>query len=100
MILHIETPHFESDTSLEELIRSKFEHLDKLYQRIENIDVVLRKVNDDHDRNCEIEAKLLVPKKTLFATEREETFEEALRKVINDVEHQLRKHKEELNEKR
>ena len=100
MILHIETPHFETATSLDELIRSKFGHLGKLYPRIEDIDVVLRKVNDDQNRNCEIEAKLLAPKKTLFATEREETFEEALQKVIDDVEHQLRKHKEELNEVR
>lgn len=99
MQINIDSPNLKSD-HLETIIQSKFEHLEKLYHRIEDISVVVRKVNDARNKTCEIEARILVPKKTLFAIEKAETFEEAISKITSDLEHQLRKHKEELNEVR
>lgn len=69
-----------------------------MYDRIINCDVVLKKENDDRQEFYTAEAKLLVPKELLFATEKAEAFEIALDKLINDLEHQLRRHKEELEE--
>ena len=47
-----------------------------------------------------VEAKMEVPKEILFASEKDETFEMALDKVIHDLEHQLRRYKEELEDQR
>lgn len=99
MQLNIESPHFSSQ-KLESLIQSKFNHLEKLYSAVEDTSVVVRKVKDTRNRNCELEAKLSVPRKTLFVIEQAETFAEALDKVINVLKNQLRKHKEEVNEVR
>jgi len=64
MKLNIESPHLKS-VKLETLIQSKFHRLEKSYIVIEDTSVVLRKVNDARNKNCEIEAKLLVPKKNV-----------------------------------
>jgi ribosome-associated translation inhibitor RaiA len=47
-----------------------------------------------------MEAKMEVPGRLLFASDKDETFEMALDKVIHDLEHQLRRYKEELDERR
>ena len=99
MLLNIESPHFTSQ-KLESLIQSKFRHLEKLYKAVEDTSVVVRKVKDARQKNCEIEVKLLIPKKTLFVIEHAETFAEALDNVIKVLKNQLQKHKEELVEGR
>lgn len=100
MQLQIESPHIEAGKKITNLIRSKFEHLGKRYDRINRCDVVLRKGKNDKQKYFFIEAKMEVPRKILFANDKAETFEMALDKVINDLEHQLERHKEEINEVR
>lgn len=100
MQLQIESPHIEPNKRLTNLIRSKFEQLGRRYDRINRCDVVLRKGKDDKQKYFFIEAKMEVPRKILFAMEKAETFEMALDKVISDLEHQLDRHKEEINEVR
>lgn len=99
MQLNIESPHFRS-AKLETRIQLKFQRLTKIYDQVEDTSLVLRSVNDAKNRNCEIEAKLLVPGKTLFAIAQAETFAEALDKVVNVLRSQLRKHKEALKQTR
>lgn len=100
MELHIESPHIESDKKSEQLIRKKFEHLAKKYDRIENCDVILRQEKSDIQNYFFIEAKMEVPKASLLSSNRSETFDIALNKVIEDLEHQLRRLKEEMEERR
>ncbi|MBZ5859010.1 ribosome hibernation-promoting factor, HPF/YfiA family [Flavihumibacter profundi] len=101
MQLQIESPHIEPDDKLMELVSEKFEHLGKRYDRIGTCTVVLRKEKSDVRKYYSIEAKMEVPKsKILFASDRAESFEIALEKVVDDLEHQLRKFKEELEENR
>jgi len=100
MQLQIESPHIEVGKKITNLIRSKFEHLGKRYDRINRCDVVLRKEKSDKQKYFFIEAKMEVPKAILFASEKAGTFEMALDKVIDDLEHQLNRHKEEINEVR
>jgi ribosomal subunit interface protein len=95
MQLTIESPGLKIDDKLEILIQSKFDDLEKLYGRITNSLVVLRKENDDRKKYFQLEAQLSVPKKILFANDKAETFEIALHKVIDDLEHQLHRYKEE-----
>jgi putative sigma-54 modulation protein len=100
MQLQIESPHIEVRDSLMEKVRTSFEHFGKRYDRITNCSVVLRKEKSDVQKYFFIEAKIEVPKEILFASDRAETFEIALDKVIHDLEHQLRHYKELLGEKR
>lgn len=100
MQLQIESPHIETGNKLTSLIRSKFEHLGKRYDRIKRCDVVLRREKNDKQEYFFIEAKMEVPRTILFANDKAETFEIALDKVINDLEHQLNRHKEEIEEVR
>ena len=100
MKITIESPHIRISQKLEKQIHTKFAQLGKMYDRIVNCDVLLKKENDDKKKFYTVEARLVVPKALLFATEKEETFEIALDKLIDDLEHQLRRHKEELEEAR
>ena len=100
MQVQIETPHAELDETVENLVRSKLENLGKRYDRIFHCDVVLRQEKSDIQKYFFVEAKLEVPQKILFANEKAESFEMALDKVIHDLEHQLRRFKEQLEERR
>lgn len=100
MELTIESPGVQTNDKLESLIRSKFDDLEKIYGRITNCLVVLRKENDDRKKYFHVEAQLAAPQKTLFANDKAETFEIALHKVIGDLEHQLHRYKEEREDAR
>lgn len=100
MQLHIESPHIEPDEGLMTLIRRKFEHLARRYDRIDNCEIVLRKEKSDIQEYFFVEAKMELPKAVLFSSDRADSFEMALDKVIDDLEHQLRRYKEELEERR
>ena len=100
MQIQIESPHVEPNEELLNLINSKIAHLGKMYDRTTHCNVVLRKEKDNGQKSAFIEVRMEVPKGTLFASEKDETFESALEKVIQDLEHQLRRHKEEMEERR
>lgn len=99
MNLQIESPRFEPAEKLLQMVEDRFFHLSKMYDRIIHCDVILRKEKSSGQRCCWVEAKMEVPGAMLFATEKEEHFESALKNVIEDLEHQLRKLKEERSEK-
>lgn len=99
MNIVIESPHIEGEQIPESLIRRKFEHLGKLYDRIVYCNVVLRKEKSEVQNSFFIEAKIKVPKSILFSSDTAESFEATLNKVIHDLENQLRSHKEKMEER-
>lgn len=100
MNLHIESPHRDGQEIPEALVQRKFEHFDKLYDRIEYCNIVLYEEKSDVKNSFFIEATMKVPRNTLFSSNRGTSFELALDKVVNDLESQLRRHKEKLRENR
>lgn len=100
MNIQIESPQTERDIKLEKLIPEKFEHLEKKFQRITNCKVLYHKQKNDVQQRYFIEVKIEVPQKILFASDKGETYELALAKVIDDLDHQLRRFKEKLLEQR
>lgn len=100
MQLTIESPGLPTDDQLNNLIESKFEDLGKYFDRVVDCQVVLKKENDDRQKFFKVDARLTVPQKLLFATEKAETFEKAVQMVVDDLEHQLRRFKEEREEAR
>jgi putative sigma-54 modulation protein len=100
MNLHIESPHKDGEPIPEVLVQKKFEHFDKLFDRIEYCKVALYKEKSDIKNSFFIEASMKVPRNTLFSSNRAASFERALDKVVNDLESQLRRYKDKLRESR
>jgi len=100
MNLHIISQQRDGQEIPELLVKKKFEHFDKLYDRIEYCNVVLYQEKNDVKDSCFIEATMKVPRSTLFSSNRATSFELALDKVVNDLEAQLRRHKDKLRETR
>ncbi len=92
----IESTHTNADHQLKQHITEKFDHLNKIFDRIVECRITLRHQEDDHKQNCILEARLLVPGDVLFAEEHAETFETALPKVLDSLKHQLHRYKEKL----
>jgi putative sigma-54 modulation protein len=95
MNITISSPHLVITSALEEQVKKKFTHISKMFDRIESCDVLLKKEENDKWKKYIAEARLLVPGKTLFATERAKTFEIALDELVDDIKQQLRRYKVE-----
>jgi putative sigma-54 modulation protein len=98
MQITIQSPKITMSNSQEEFIATKLKHLDRLYDRIENCQVVFKKIKTDKKSSILIEVKVAVPGKDLFASETSESFELAVDKVCANLENQLKRKKEKLNE--
>jgi putative sigma-54 modulation protein len=94
MRLQIESPHFEVNQKLIELVENKFDHLGRIYKRINHCDIVLRREKNSQQNSYCIEIKVEVPGAILYAKENEKSFQSALRNALENLEHQLRKGKE------
>lgn len=97
MKVTIQSPKITLNEKQQEYIIKKFTHLDKLYNRIEECQVIFKREKNEKQNSFVIEAKLAVPGNDLFAREDEENFELAVDKTCADLESQLRKKKEKLN---
>lgn len=100
MNIIIESPHIEASQVPETLIRRKFNHLERFYDRIESCKVVLHKEKNDVQNSYIIEAVIKVPDNLLFSSDASDAYEIALDKVIHNLEKQLHRYKEKLYEKR
>lgn len=98
MKIQIASPHLEPDEKLEKLVHIKFAHLAKKYHLIDSCDMVLKKDPDSIGKHFFIEAKVAFRKTRLFASVHAESFEGAIDRLIKNLEHQLRRIKEEKEE--
>ena len=98
MQITIESPHVNVSNRLQRQIKRKLEDLNKIYDRVITCNVILRQQTNDNPDSFNIEAKLLVPKGSLFAEERAENFSTGLNRLSDNLKRQLIKHKEKLEE--
>ena len=87
----IQSPRLRIKEDLNELIRMKVNHLERINNAITKCEVLLKKENDDRKKECCIEILLKLPRKKLFARETGENFQVALPKVVDALESQLRR---------
>lgn len=99
MQIQIESPHLEVSQHLEQLTQNKFNHLGRKFSRISRCEIVFRKEKNAKQKSFFIEATVAVPGTVLFASERDTSFEIALENLLNNLERQLEKRKEELEER-
>ncbi len=100
MKLSIESPKVDLREYTEEVVEQKFRKLEKLFDKIEKCDIVIKKEPKGLVDKFFVEAKLLVPGTVLFAKETGDSFEATANEVALDLESQLRKYKDKLYEKR
>ncbi|HEX5153391.1 MAG TPA: ribosome-associated translation inhibitor RaiA [Parafilimonas sp.] len=98
MQITIESPHIDISIRLRRQIKRKLEALNKIYERIITCDIILRQQSSYNQNRFNIEAKLSVPKGSLFAKERAENFSIALARLSDNIKRQLIKHKEKMEE--
>ena len=96
MQIQIQSIHFTATDQLADAAIEKLSKLEKLYDRIEYCNVILRKEKSNVKKKFFVEVKLAVPKHDLFASEKAESFERALDMVTDDLKKQVVKHKEKL----
>lgn len=94
MELNIESPHLELTKDIHAYIHTHYNRLKKVYSRITGCDVVLRQVKDGERKSCEVEARLLIPKSSFFARDKAESFEIAIKNIMENLLRQLRHEKE------
>lgn len=92
--IRIQTLHFTADNKLMEFVWNKTEQLNKVYERIERCDVVLKTDHDGKNQDKIVEINVVIPHKTLFSKNQAETFELAAEKVVDELKSQLTKYKE------
>jgi putative sigma-54 modulation protein len=92
--ISIQTLHVDVDNNVKEFVWDKMEQLNKIYDRIENCHVVLKKDHDGKNQDKVVEVNLIIPQKTLFSKNQAETFEQAADMVLEELKSQLQKYKE------
>jgi ribosomal subunit interface protein len=96
MKVHIQTLDFTPRQSLLDLVNEKVGKLEKFSDRIIESRVVLRVEKSDKRDNKVCEVRVVIPGNDLFAKKQSESFEEALQKVTESLERQIKDWKEKL----
>lgn len=96
--LKIQSPHVAINEELNDYIIAQIEKLGKLFNRIDRCEAMLLTRKNSHKDVCEIEVKIFVPGKMLFAKEQKANFRLAAQFVFDDLYNQLSKFKGQLKE--
>ena len=93
MEISIQSPHFTTNDHLTDFVTKKVNSLSHLNSRIMKSEVCLKLDKSDTAENKVCEIKLVIPGNDLFAKRQCHTFEEAITKVVDALQEQVRKHK-------
>lgn len=88
MNLSIESVDVPLDDELRQLINQKFSSLGKLYDRIWECRMVVRR----NEANFSLEASMVLPRFSLVSQQQGLSVEAALQKLTRDLSRQLRRH--------
>ena len=95
MKVQIQSVRFDADKKLIQYVQRKLAKLEKIFNRIIDVEVIL-KLNNTSPDNKTVEAKLKLPGERLFAKERSSSFEVATDEAVEALRRQLKKYKEKL----
>lgn len=93
MKVHTQSIHFTADQKLIVFIEKKLSKLSQVFDKIINVDVILKLENAGQVKDKIAEIKLQIPGQVLFAKESSKTFEESVDNAIDSLKRQLVKHK-------
>ena len=93
MDIKIQAIHFEATQKLQDFIAKKVGKLSKFETEIRKVEVSLKVVKPESALNKEVDIRVYVKGRTLFASETCDTFEEAIDKSCEILARQIEKHK-------
>jgi len=96
MKLHIQSVHFSADKKLLSFIEKKFAKLSQFFDRIINIQIMLKLENSGQVKDKVAEVKLEIPGGVLFVKENNKSFEASIDGAASSLKRQLIKYKERL----
>lgn len=94
MQINIQGHHVDLTDSLQDYVNSKFQKLERFFEHINNVHVVLRVEKIQHIA----EATLHVNQGDIHATAEEQNMYAAIDGLVDKLTRQLNKHKEKLNQ--
>ncbi len=93
MTISIQYVHMATSEAMNDYVNNKLNKLGKKYDWIISAEVHFEKEPDVKGKGKKCKIELSAPGPRLFATSNEETFENAVKKTIKDLEIQLKKRK-------
>lgn len=96
MKIHIQTLDFTPRQSLLDLVNEKVGKLEKFSDRIIESRVTLRVEKSEKRDNKICEVRVVIPGNDLFAKKQSESFEDAVQRVTETLERQLKDWKEKV----
>lgn len=96
MRVNTEAVQFKADQKLIQFIEKKMAKMEQFFDRIIEVNVVLKLENSGQIKDKIAEIKLSVPGKLLFAKERCKTFEASVAGAIDSLKQQLLRHKSKV----
>lgn len=99
MEVRIQSIHFDATEQLQAFIQKKVIKLEKYYEDIRKVEVVLKVVKPETAKNKEAAIRVFVPNEELYAEKVCDTFEEAIDLSLDALAKQLEKFKEKQRAK-
>ncbi len=99
MEIKIQSIHFDATEKLQAFVTKKAEKLQKSFEDIKKVEVLLKVVKPATAMNKETSLSVSVPGTTLFVEKTCDTFEEGVDLCIDAMKVQLAKYKEKLRNK-
>lgn len=96
MEIKIQSIHFDATEQLKAFIEKKTAKLEKSFEDIQNVEVILKVVKPATALNKETSMTITVPGSRLFIEKTCDTFEEGVDQCVDSMKVQLAKYKEKL----
>lgn len=99
MEIRIQAIHFDATEQLQGFIEKKAAKLQRFYDDIDSVEVVLKVVKPETAMNKQADIKVKVKNEELFASKICDTFEESVDVCIDALQKQVEKYKEKTRGK-
>jgi len=96
MKVQTKSVHFTADRKLVQFIQRKLSKLEKLFDRIIGVEVVMKLENAGKIKDKIVEIYLKVPGETIIIKETKKTFEKAIDSSMPVLKRRLKRHKEKV----
>lgn len=98
MEITIQAIKFDASARLDEFIRKRLEKLDRFYEGIDSIEVMLKVVKPETSENKEVGMQLKAPHVDIYANKIADSFEQAADECAEALQKQLIKLKEKMRQ--
>jgi putative sigma-54 modulation protein len=98
MNIHFQTIGLKAEPKIMDVISGKLERLNRMYQRMQEVKVILKEEKSDTKRNKTLEIRVKVPEKELFVMQQDTTFENAADGAVSALKQQISRLKGKLQD--